>query len=77
MKTQIAINEIKKNTEKAILVSVAVSWNGNVHVREFWMPKKLVNVLREDLIEVEDWFIAKLEKENTFNGYIMNFEGRF
>lgn len=78
MKSQLTINNIVKETEKAILVSTNVSWNGNSEKeKQFWMPKKVVEMTESNTeIMVEDWFLNKLEDENTFKGYRMSFWGR-
>lgn len=76
MRTELIINGIERETEKAILVSANVYFNANAEkARTFWMPKSLLEVVREDLIVVEDWLLNKLSRENAFRGYEMRFAG--
>ena len=75
MKTNIFIEGIAAETEKAIAVNALVSFNASTpKVRKIWMPKSLVANATEKMIEVEDWFLNKLSRENAFKGYEMRFE---
>lgn len=77
MRTEIVINSIEKESEKALLINVTVNWNeGNWHQRSFWMPKsaiELIKVKGEQHAMVEDWLLQKLRENNAFNGYPMAF----
>lgn len=78
MRTQIAINKIEKESEKAILVNFTVSWGeGGMKLKSIWVPKSACTVLREDLIECEDWFLRKIGEQNTWKGYRMYIENQF
>lgn len=72
MTREIVINEVKRESEKAMLINVAVSWNDNVHQKDIWMPKSVVKV-EDNHAFVEDWFCEKLAQQNAFNGYKMQF----
>jgi len=72
--TAIIINEFVKETEKAVCVKLPVSWAGNVHEKQMWFPKSLVESLQERVIIVADWFLRKAEFENRYHGYMMYFE---
>lgn len=75
MKTNIYIEGIAKESEKAICLHCLVSYNDNkAKIRDIWFPKSVCNVVSEHLAEVENWFIAKTAEANAFNGYRMNFE---
>lgn len=65
-------NTIVRETEKAMLINLPVNWADNVHPREFWFPKSVVTIMG-NMIEIKDWFAEKMSKENTYNGYRMNF----
>ena len=82
---EMAYNAIVKETEKAILFNVMVSWNGNAQDKDIWFPKSLVSFVtftdsegkkRTNAI-VPDWFIRKTESANAFHGYAMRFETIF
>lgn len=78
MKTQLFINQIVRETEKALLISTNVYFNANAEKpRDIWMPKSVVEMIegRTDLIAVEDWFLSKCSKQNAFKGYEMRFAG--
>ena len=76
MKTQsseIKINSITKETEKAICVNVTVCWgDGGWKLKDVWFPKSTCEV-GEKIIMVADWMIEKTCKENSFKGYEMSF----
>lgn len=74
MTTTIIINSIKKESEKAILVSLPVTWNSNMHVKEMWFPKSVVSEMTMRTMDVKTWFIEKQEDANAFHGYKMRFE---
>lgn len=75
MKANICINNIVKESEKAILLNVPVSYNANAPKgRDIWMPKSLCSIVNEHVALVEDWFLTKLSEQNAFHGYRMNFE---
>lgn len=71
--TEIVINEVVKETEKAVLVSLPVSWNANVHTREFWFPKSCVELFTRTM-SVASFLIEKMMQQNAFHGYRMTFE---
>lgn len=78
MTTAIFINNIEKETEKAMLISVNVSYNGNTpKARSMWFPKSVVESINGNLAEIKDWFISKTSKANAFKGYEMRFEMPF
>lgn len=65
--------EIKKETEKAVLIAALVCWgNGNNKVKEIWMPKSAIS-FDGDFAVVKDWFINKLSADNAYMGYPMEF----
>lgn len=68
---EVAIKGVEKETEKAVLVMLPVSWNENMYVRSFWFPKSCVK-MHEESMEVAAFLISKLENENAFNGYKMH-----
>lgn len=74
MTTTIIFNSIKKESEKAILVSIPVTWNSNMHVKDMWFPKSVVGEISERTMDVKTWFIEKQENANIFHGYKMYFE---
>jgi len=75
MATNIIINGIAKESEKAICLICLVSYNANApKERNIWMPKSVCKVVNEHVAEVADWFLAKTRDENAFHGYRMNFE---
>lgn len=74
---EIAINAIKKETEKAMLINLSVCWADNWHARDFWFPKSVVETLDNGHIIVKDWFARKMEEQNRFNGYAMTFAMAF
>lgn len=79
---EVAIYNVKKETEKAYCLTVAVSWNGNGHVEDVWFPKSVCELKDVDYDSqprafVADWFLRKVERNNAFNGYEMRFETAF
>lgn len=75
---EIVINEVKRESEKAMLISVSVCWNdGNWHAKDIWFPKSVVTMLENGHILVSDWFAKKLQDTNAFNGYRMAFAMAF
>lgn len=77
MKANIFINNIARETEKALLVNCNVSFNANApKAREIWMPKSVCGRTNKagTMLEVEQWFLDKLSEQNAFHGYRMNFE---
>lgn len=75
MTTSIFINNIVKETAKAVLVSLNVHYNANApKAREMWMPKSVIVSQSENLMEIKSWFIEKQMNDNAFHGYRMNFE---
>lgn len=74
MMTSIAINSIVRETAKAILVNVDVTFNGNAaKPREIWIPSSLVAEKSDISISLPDWFVSKIEWQNAFKGYAMRF----
>lgn len=76
--TEIVINRIERETEKAICANVSVNWNdGNWHQRNFWFPKSQVEQYTDSEgrihMIVADWVVRKIERENAFKGYMMQF----
>ena len=72
---EIAFDRIERETEKAMLITAPVSWNGNMHRKNFWFPKSVIEEVENDkCMKVSTWFIDKLSKENAFKGYNMYFE---
>lgn len=63
-----------KETAKAELLEVCVSFNDKMSLRQLWMPKSVINWLNDEVIEIADWFASKTSKANAYNGYLMNFE---
>lgn len=74
MTTTIFFHSIKKESEKAILVSLPVSWNSKMYVRDIWFPKSVIEAQNERTMDVKTWFIQKQEDANAFHGYRMYFE---
>lgn len=76
MKQLININGIARETEKAVLVNAIITFNHEKYSnREIWMPKSLVGRnVENEMLEVEDWFLAKLSEQNAFKGYQMLFD---
>lgn len=70
---EVIINKIVKETEKAVLVNLPVSWNSNMHSREFWFPKSCIEVYNRTMA-VATFIIEKMEQQNAFHGYRMTFE---
>ena len=66
-------NTIEKQSEKALLISFPVEYNMNMHSKSIWMPKSQVNIISDSVIEIADWMVSKLERENAFHGYYMYF----
>ena len=80
MKTQsseIKVNSITKESEKAICVNVSVNWGeGSWKAKDIWFPKSTAEVVMvngETHIMVADWMIEKTCAANAFKGYKMNF----
>lgn len=74
MKTNILIDNIERETEKAYLIQMPVFWNMVAHTRKFWFPKKCVEIVNDSIVGIDAWLVEKLEKENAFNGYRMTFQ---
>lgn len=75
MRTSIIINGISKESEKALCINCPVSYNANAPKgRDIWVPKSLCEIVNDQVVAVEDWFLAKLSGQNAFHGYRMNFE---
>ena len=76
-RSEIVINEITRETEKAICVNVTVNWaDGKWHQKDIWFPKSTCEVIEvngEQHIMVADWMIEKTRQVNAFKGYGMNF----
>lgn len=61
MKAQILNNyEIKRETEKAILISTPMIIGNNIKDKEFWMPKSQTKEVETGLA-VATWLISKNE----------------
>ena len=62
-----------RETEKAILINCIVKWgDGKNREKEIWFPKStVVDIMTNDKIDVADWFLNKLEDNNSFKGYRM------
>lgn len=75
--SEIKVNSITKETEKAICVNVEVCWNnGNGKSKDIWFPKstcEIINVNGEIHAVVADWMMNKTCIANTFHGYQMYF----
>ena len=71
--TEVLFNYVEKETEKAILVNLPVSWNANIYARKFWLPKSCVKMYQHTM-DIATWMVEKMEKENAFHGYTMSFE---
>jgi hypothetical protein len=71
---QILINNIERETEKAMLINCPVTWADNMHQKSLWFPKSVIEVVSDRVAEVKDWFINKTEAANAFHGYQMHFE---
>lgn len=81
-KIEVAIHKVARETEKAYCLTVAVSWNGNGHVKDVWFPKSVCELKDVDYDSqprafVADWFLRKAEGSNAFKGYAMRFETAF
>lgn len=70
--TEVLFNNIERETEKAMLINLPVSWNDNVHARSFWFPKSCIKVY-QNTVEIATFIIEKMERENAFHGYQMSF----
>lgn len=75
--SELKVNGITKETEKAICVNVAVSWGeGSWRMKDVWFPKstaEVVEVNGETHVMVADWMLQKTAEQNAFHGYRMNF----
>lgn len=71
--TEVLFNMVEKETAKAYLINIPVSWNSNMHARSFWFPKSCVKLYKETM-DVATFIIERMEQENAFHGYRMNFE---
>lgn len=71
--SEILINSVERETEKAVKVAFPVAWGRKTHERSFWIPKSLVKIINEKSIQIAQWFIDRLSYENSFNGYDMFF----
>lgn len=70
---EVVMNNVERETEKAILVNMPVYWNGGSEKnRSFWFPKSCVEVCKQTIV-VTNFLIEKLMKENSFHGYDMRF----
>ena len=74
--TEILIDGIERESEKAVLVKCPVSWNANMQTRSFWFPKSCVKV-HERTMEVATFLLEKLSRDKAFKGYQMTFETGF
>lgn len=70
---EILINKVERESEKAVMVNLPVSWNDNMYPRTFWFPKSCVKVGERTMI-VARFIVEKMQRENTYNGYQMAFE---
>lgn len=70
------VNSIEQETEKAYKLNITVSYNGRWTTRSFWFPKSVVRqpVQENQTWSVKSWFSEKLERENAFNGYLMDLD---
>jgi hypothetical protein len=79
MKTQseIKINNVVRETEKAICVNVDVCWNaGRKQQKDLWFPKstcEVVEMENQTNIIADDSMIQSIIIRNTFHGYEMHF----
>ena len=74
--SRIHFEAIIRETDKAYQVRFPVYWRKGVHTKTLWIPKALVRRLdNADIkeITVPAWYAEKLQKENAFEGYDMNF----
>lgn len=71
--TEVVFNTIEKETAKAYLINIPVTWNSNMYNRSFWFPKSCVKIYGRTM-DVATFIIEKMEQENAFHGYRMNFE---
>ena len=71
--TEVIFNQIEKETEKAVLVNLPVSWNCNMHPKSFWFPKSCI-MFHNQTMSIATFLVEKLERENAFHGYAMCFE---
>lgn len=79
--TNITLFGVEKETEKAMLISTLVRWNGDTHQKSFWFPKSVIGEViagtdekNVGSVDVKTWFLNKLGKDNAFKGYHMYFE---
>lgn len=77
--TNLWVNGIENETEKAYKLNIQVEWNGNSHNKSFWFPKSVVIAPSNtnETWKVKSWFSDKIEKENTFKGYRMRIDVGF
>lgn len=75
--SEIKINGITKETEKAICINVNVNWGeGSWRAKDIWFPKSTCEVFTvndETHVMVADWMLEKTAAANAFKGYRMNF----
>ena len=71
--TEVIFNQIEKETEKAVLVNLPVSWNCNMHTKSFWFPKSCI-IFHNQTMSIATFLVEKLERENAFHGFEMRFE---
>lgn len=64
---------VKRETEKAILVSLPVSWNSNYYERQFWFPKSCVEMYK-DTMAIATFLVGKMGQEYAYHGYMMYFD---
>ncbi len=75
--TEIVVNRIVKETEKATCFNITVSWGEGKWIdKDIWFPKSAVEVFEvngDTHIAAADWIVAKISTQNAFKGYRMNF----
>lgn len=74
MRTNIKINEVKRESEKAILVNLPVYFSANASKpRDMWFPKSVCEIVDANMLAVDGWFLVKASEQNAFKGYEMHF----
>ena len=77
--SEIWINGINKQTEKAMNVNVGVSWgNGGNHNKDIWVPKSTIGHIDKDssgkiVMTMKKSMAQSIANQNTFKGYAMDF----
>lgn len=70
---RVTIYNIVRESDKAVMINMPVTWNDNMTTRSFWFPKSCIEIEGKTMI-VAMFLLDKLSKENAYNGYRMYFD---